>query len=177
MAVIEPITFADIEARILYCFISGISAMFVLSFYKSKDWKESFWRWTAAVVFCFVFVEPIAIKIRPYIEKNAIQDAVSLSAAGSAAVFIGVTSWFVVGWAVWLLRKPARFFGLLDVVRGKKTIQSFFVEDPGSAFETRTNGGSQGQPGIAETRTPSQSPTQTSTPAESTDGSAKSKTT
>lgn len=179
MAVLEPVTFKDVETRLAYCVTSLLSAIIVLLMYSPKDRRELVGRLLAAVLVCFCFVEPVAKRITPYIDRTAVPEIVPINSAYMVSFFFGICAWFFVGFTVWVVRNPARLFGLLEVWRGKKTLQSFFVEDPGSALEMRTNGGSQGQPGIPDTLTPSQKPTQTSAsaPAGSNDGSDKSKTT
>lgn len=180
MGVIEPATFADVEARILYCIISFLSAAVVLAFFRPKDRRETAGRLLAAVLICFAFVEPFAMKLRPYTSQTAVGDAAPIAAALPAAVFLGICGWWAVGFTAWFVKNPIRLLKVYDWWRGRNgvTIQSVFVvDDPGSALVTKTNGGSQGQPGILETRTPSQNPTQLTTPAGSADGSDKSKAT
>lgn len=179
MGVIEPTTFADIEARGLYCLISAISAIVTLTFFRPKDRRETAGRLLAAVVTSFCFVEPFALKLRPYTAQTAVGDAAPIAAALPAAVFLGICGWWVIGFAAWMVKNPFRILKLVEWWRGKETLQSALagIADPGSALETKTNGGSQEQPGILDTRTPSTNPTQVSTPATSADGLDRSKTT
>lgn len=179
MGVIEPATFADVEARGIYCGISVISAMVVLAFFRPKDRRETAGRLLAALVMCFCFVEPFAMKLRPYTAQTAVGDAAPITAALPAAVFLGICGWWFIGFAAWFAKNPFRLLKGIGVLTGKVSLQSFMegIEDPGSARVTKTNGGSQGQPGIADTLTPAQNPDQTSTPAVSTPASSSSKTT
>ncbi len=160
MATIEPATWRDIEARLVYLLISTMSAAVVLIFYRPKDKLEVFGRMLGAAVFCFAFVEPIAIKVRPYVMQSATPDSAPLSAAFPAAVLCGICGWWVIGAAAWLAKDPARMFKFIDVIRGKTSAQSVFEEQD----STKTNGGGQGQPGIEVTRTPEQIPTKVETP-------------
>lgn len=160
MAAIEPATWRDIEARMVYLLISTMSAGVVLIFYRPKDRMEIVGRMLGAAVFCFAFVEPIAVKVRPYVMQSATPDSAPLSAAFPAAVLCGICGWWAIGAAAWFAKNPAKIFKLIDVIRGKTTAQSIFEETD----STSTKGGSQGQPGIEVTRTPEQTPTKVETP-------------
>jgi hypothetical protein len=177
MAVLEPATFADVHTRMFYCGISFFSASIVLFMFRPKDKLEFIGRLLAAVIVCFCFVEPLAEQIKPYFSTVQVNGIEPVNAAFAAAFFFGTCAWWLVGIIVWFIKNPGRLFKLPEWWAGKRTFQSVFIEDPGSARETRTNGGSQAQPGISDTLTPSQRPTQTPTPSESTSGSDKSKTT
>ena len=179
MGMIEPTTFADIEARGLYCGISFVSAVITLTMFRPKDRWETIGRLLAAVIVCFCFVEPFAMKLRPYTAQTASGDAAPIAAALPAAVFLGICGWWVVGLVMWFVKNPLRMLKLIDVIRGKEKLQSVLVgvEDPGSDRVTKTNGGSQGQPESADNRTPAQNASQVSIPATSTSADPKSKTT
>lgn len=160
MGVIEPATYADIEARYLYMGISSASAFVVVQFYRPKDKRELFGRLLAAAVMAFAFTEPLAIRLRPYVSQSALPDAAPIAAALPAAVFLGICGWWVVGLIAWFSKSPTRIFRLIDWWRGRTTIQSVFAEDS-DASVTSTNGGSQGQSAIGVTRTPTQEPSKT----------------
>lgn len=177
MAMIEPATWKDIEARMVYMTISAISAGVVLLYYRPKDNREAVGRMMAAVVFALAFVEPIAVRIRPYVAQTAALDAAPLAAAFPAAVLCGICGWWTIGLAAWLTKNPLRVFKLWGVIRGTEKFQSVLTDESGETFSTSTKGGSQGQPGIAETRTPEQTPAKQEQSGGKADADASKKTT
>jgi len=157
LGMIEPATYQDIEARYLYMVISSASAAVVLRFYQPKDKSEALARLVAACLMAFCFTEPLAEELRPYVAQTASPMAAPIAAALPAAMFLGICGWWVMGFFAWLVKNPFRLFKLIKVAKGDLSIQSLF-DDPGSTLVTKTNGGSQGQPGTPDTLTPSQEP-------------------
>lgn len=177
MAFIEPATWQDIETRSLYMLISAMSAGVVLFFYRPKDNREAVGRMLASVVFALAFVEPIAVRIRPYVTQTASPDAAPLAAAFPAAILCGICGWWAIGLTAWIVKNPLRLFKMWNVIRGTEKLQSLLTDESGETFSTSTKGGSQGQPGITETRMPEQTPAKQSQPSGNAEAEESKKTT
>lgn len=108
MAVVEPMTWADVQARWVYTGISVVSAMVTLSVFPAKSLKELLGRLGAAAVASLVFVEPVARQIRPYMSDITLPDGIPIVAAAPAACFIGIVAWFGWGFVVWAVKSPRR---------------------------------------------------------------------
>lgn len=164
MAVIEPATWSDVEARMLYIGIAILAAGVVLTFYQPKTKKEASGRIAAAAVMCLAFVEPLAFKIEPYVRQSSLPGVAPIAAAFPAAVFLGICGWWIVGSIAWFVRSPLRILRLIEWWRGKIPAQLVFADDPelsGTQPTTNTNGAGQLQPGNGVTLTPAQDPVKT----------------
>ena len=162
MAVIEPATWSDVEARMLYIGISIISAGVVLTFYQPRSRREAIGRVFAAAIVCLAFVEPVAFRIEPYVHQTSLPGVAPIAAAFPAAVFLGICGWWAVGACAWCFRSPLRILRLIEWWRGKIPAQSVFADDPtlsGEQLVTSINGAGHGHPGIGVTLTPAQLPT------------------
>jgi hypothetical protein len=112
-AVIEPMTWADVQARWVYLTISVLSAFVTLSVFQPLNAKELAGRILAAAVASLAFVEPVARQIRPYMTDITLQDGAPIAAAMPAAVFIGIVAWFCFGFVVWAVKSPRRAFRIV----------------------------------------------------------------
>lgn len=113
MAMVEPMTWADVQARWVYTGISVISAMVTLSVFPAINFKELLGRLGAAAICSLVFVEPVARQIRPYMTDITIPDGIPIVAAAPAACFIGIVAWFGWGFIVWAVKSPRRAFRIV----------------------------------------------------------------
>lgn len=137
-AIIEPMTWGDLQARQVYVGISLISAIVVLTVFRPSDHKELFGRLLAAAVASVGFVEPVAARIRPYMSDITLQDGAPVSAALPAAVFIGIVAWFGFAFIVWAVKSPKRAFRIVYWWK-KPTWQTFdaiFNDDMESKLHT-----------------------------------------
>lgn len=130
-AVIEPMTWADIQARQIYVVISVLSAMVTLSVFRPSSFRELLGRLLAAGLASLAFVEPVARQIRPYMSDITLPDGAPIAAAMPAAVFIGIVAWF--GWAfvVWAVKSPRRAFRIVYWWKSPSwaTFDAIFADD------------------------------------------------
>ena len=130
-AVIEPMTWADVQARWIYIAISVMSAMVTLSVFQPNNYKELLGRILAAGIASLAFVEPVAKHVRPYLTDISLTDGAPIAAAMPAAVFIGIVAWFGFAFTTWAFRSPKRAFRIIYWWKSPswQTFDQIFADD------------------------------------------------